>query len=199
MNQQILKHIIWVSLISLLLMQNISAQPNNNRRRPVANADADDIYISPEQEIEVLEYIKQAYPFKYEDIKRMKKSLPNVYRKTLVRAYREMQFSQRIKEEDPERFENLKKERQLETKSHELADQYKNTNNQESKAAIKEELEQVLEDAFEIRQQNREFEIRSLQKKLEDLMNDNEARMNQKDQIIEKRLNELLGTSDLKW
>ncbi len=199
MNQRIIKHILWGVFVSLLFMQTVSAQQGGNRRRPVRNAEMGDMDFSPEQEAEILEYIKQAYPFKYEDVKRMKKSLPNVYRKTLAKAWREMKFALRVQDEDPARYENLKKERQLEIRSHELADQYKVASTDEEKAAIQEELENVLDEAFQIRQLNREGEIKNLQKKIEQLKNDNEARMRQKDKIIEKRLNELLGISNLKW
>lgn len=190
---------VLIFLIAVLcMMQSAIAQPRNNQRRQ-PNQRFDSTELTGNKEQEVLDYISKIYPHKYENLMKLRGKRPQLYKQTLLRAYKEMEFSQRLKKENPEQYENLKLERELESQSQELAMQYKNVETDEERKSIKKKLESVLIQAFEVKQANREYEIQKLEERLNDLIEKNEERKSNKTQIIQKRLDQLLGLDNLNW
>ncbi len=155
--------------------------------------------LTQEREEEVLQYVSQAYPHKYENLIQLRSRRPVLYRQALLRAYKEMQFAERLREENPEQYENLKLERELESQSQTLAEQYKTAETEAEKKAIEEKLRSVLIQTFEVRQANRQFEIDKLESRLQELKEKNEERQQNKNRIIQLRIDELLGLGELKW
>ncbi len=158
------------------------------------------LYLTPEQETEVLEYLEEYSPELVERLSRVKVTLPDTYREQLSRAYRQMSYMENLKETDPEQYERISEERRLELESSQLATQYKNTADEDEKSEIRVELKDLLFELFDYRQMNRIVEIERLEKRLESLKEENQNRLDNKDQIVNNRLLELLGErSGLEW
>lgn len=189
---------LMILIVALCVMPSVFAQPRNNQRRS-PNPQFETNELTGNKEQEVLDYISKTYPNKYENLMKLKSRRPQLYKQTLFRAYKEMEFSRRLKEENPEQYENLKLERELESQSQDLAIQYNDAETDEERKAIEEKLESVLIQAFEVKQANREYEIQKLEDRLNDLIEKNEERKSNKSKIIQKRLNQLLGVDELKW
>ena len=157
------------------------------------------LYLTPEQEAEALEYLREVYPERVEDILVWKDLRPDQYRRGLSRAFREMRFMKMLKEKNPERYARVSEEKQLERKSRSLAKKYREADDETEKARLREELEVLLDGLFDYRQMNRKGEIERLEKRLAELREDNQKRLANKEEIVQKRLRELLGEKGLEW
>ena len=187
-------------LMGLLFSEAGLAQRPRNQRPGVPNrGKADVLLLTPEQEKGVMEYFKNNYPDRLAEMENIKSRDPEQYNRQLSRAFREMRFAEQLKSEDPERYEQLKEEKRLENKSRVLARKYRETYDQAEKERIETELKGILEDAFKYRQMNRNAEIAQLEEKLRELREQNKERMENRDKIIELRLQELLDEKTLSW
>ena len=105
-----------------------------------------------------------------------------------------------MKEWNPERYEQKKKEHALEIRGRQLAEKYRHNNDSKVKETIKKELSSILSQMFDIREKDREEEIKLLTEKLDHLKNVLEERKTKKKEIVERRLQEMLGEIDvLRW
>lgn len=158
------------------------------------------LYLSTEQETEVLEYLEEYSPELVERLSRIKVTRPDTYREQLSRAYRQMIYLENLQETDPDQYERISEERRLELESNQLANQYKNSTDESEKNEIRAELEDLLYRLFDYRQMNRIVEIERLEERLADLKEENQNRLDNKDAIVNNRLLELLGErSGLEW
>ncbi|GJQ63060.1 MAG: hypothetical protein SCALA702_21130 [Melioribacteraceae bacterium] len=85
---------------------------------------------------------------------------------------------------------------EMELQSEKLALEYKNAKSSE-KSAIKEKLNDLLNDLFAKREKLKQNEVDELTKELEELKSSLELRKKKKDTIIERRLEELLGNGEI--
>ena len=169
-------------------------------RRPAAQAQPEILYLTPEQEEEVVAYLRKAHPDRVDNLVDLKAKRPGLYRSVLSTAYREMRYMERLKEDDPERYEQVAQEKKLEEDARQLAKNYRDAEDQNDKARLREELKALLDRLFDYRQMNRQFEIEKLEKRLEELKDVNERRLANKEEIVGRRLDELLGTKrELEW
>jgi len=191
-----------VSLSVLLVFQSIYASmgPRNDMRKSRLNYNHHMIRMTPEDENKTLEYLKSFDQDLYEELLSIKDSRPEFFRRTLSRIYREMHYLKRLKEEDPDRYENVLEEKKLEKTTKDLAKKYRKSEDRSEKEKIKAELNELLYKLFEYRQMNRQYEINRLEERLQLLKEDMEERVNNKEEIIENRLDKLIGDNDsLKW
>lgn len=189
-----------IFLIVLAFSDAGFAQRQRNPRPAIPNrGKADVLLLTPKQEKAVMEYCKNNYPDRLAEMENIKRTDPERYNRQLSRAFREMRFAEQLKTEDPKRYEQLKEEKRLENKSRILAKKYHETLDETEKTRIEIELKNVLEEAFKYRQMNRNAEIAQLEEKLKELREQNKERMENRDKIIELRLQELLGEQTLSW
>jgi len=177
--------------------QTSATLPNNRyqRKEKLRN-----IQITPEQEAKIFEYLRQNFPETVDRLEKLKITNPAMYKNQLVKIYKEITYVERIKNNDPERYQEILKEKKLNEKSLDLARKYKETDDEQEKLKIKKDLEELLYQLFNYRQKNREFEIKRLEKKLAELKAANIKRNENKKLIIEKRLKQLIGEKDyLNW
>lgn len=197
MKNKILYIIIFGLIISITGFANAQNRPQNLRNRP------DRILpemqkLTPEQEQEALDHVKATYPEeKYQKLLELKGTRDMLYHRLLMRAYREMQYVDQLKERDPEQYEAMQEKEKLEKQTKELVDQYKSTENESQKEELKNQITELLNKIFDIRQQNREKEIQRLEERLAEAKANNEKRLQNKEEIVAERLNELLGEE--KW
>lgn len=169
-------------------------QERSRARRPGAQAKPEILYLTPEQEEEVIAYMRKARPDRVENLLDLKGKRPGLYRSFLSRAYREMRYMERLQEDDPERYEQVAQEKKLEEEARALAKKYRESADENEKVQLKEDLKALLDKLFDYRQMNRQFEIEKLEKRLEELKDVNERRLANKEEIVGRRLDEMLGT-----
>ena len=158
------------------------------------------LYLDEEQEAEALNFINQTDSKRAEELMVLKERSPENYRIQLSLAFREMRELQRLKEDDPERYERVVKEKELNRKSYELVELYRKTTSEEEKKSIRTQLENLLDTLFDYRQMNREEEIERLEKQVAELKEINNKRIASKKEIVLNRLAEMLGEkSGLEW
>ena len=105
-----------------------------------------------------------------------------------------------MRNKNPERYNRIFKERQIDDKSYLLAQAYKKEASEEEKLKIREDLKKVLYKQFEDRQKIREEEMLRLEKRLQELKENLDKRQEKLDAIVEERLKKLLELEkELKW
>ena len=199
-----MKHIycnlLFITLVCVFV--NISSL-FSQERQPAAQLQGTPVIVrdlNSQQEAEVLKYLEEYYPERVDQLSRIKESRSDTYREQLLRAYTQMIFLNSLKESDPEQYQQVVEERNLEAESNNLATQYKNMTNISEKEKIKTELETLLNKLFDYRQRNRIVEIERLEERLANLKEENQNRLDNKDEIVKDRLYELLGEkSGLEW
>lgn len=138
------------------------------------------------------EYLKKLDKDLKADLLEMKKFDKEKYFETLM----ETQYSQfrvlHFDDVDKEIFEREKKMNNLEIKTEVLAFKYQQAKAAD-KAAIKSELKARLGELFELREKDRQYQIAQLEKELEELKSSLEFRKKNKELVISRRLQELLG------
>ena len=187
------------TIVTILICMETMAF-GQDRRQPRNMSKQEILFLTPEQEAEVMAYVKSAHPEKLDQFMSLKDSKPMVYRRMLTRGYREMRLMTELKERDPERYSRVGEERKLESKSQALVRKMKATEDEEEKLRLRPEIERILNQVFDLRQSNRQMEIERLEKKLSELKENNQKRLASKEEILKRRLTELLGEEKgLEW
>ena len=98
----------------------------------------------------------------------------------------------RMQRDDPEMFELHMKDRGLEQQSLQIAEQYRRTP-ADARAEIGEQLDKVVNQHFEVRQERRLLELKRMEAEIDRLRKTIERRKEARDTIIQKRFSELTG------
>lgn len=169
------------------------------RKQVQTQTNQDVLYLTDQQEQDVILYLKEVRPEQAEELLALKDRRPLAYQKFLSRAFREMRYMEEIKQNDPERYQIMAQEKQLESQSRDLAKQYRRSTDDAEKSRMRTELYAILDQLFDLRQMNREFEIERLEKRLEEAKANNLKRLENKKSIIDLRMNELLKEGGMEW
>jgi hypothetical protein len=103
----------------------------------------------------------------------------------------------RLEQDDPEMFELVKKDHDLERQSHETAQRMRGMGRSDREKA-KAELSEVVTKHFDVRQERRHLQIKRLEEEIKRLKDQIEARTKSRDELIKRRVAELAGDeSDL--
>ena len=158
------------------------------------------VNLTPEQEQEAMAYIQKVAPDEAERLKRLKAADPKRYADMLNRRLREKRRLERLKQEDPARYENEVKIRELERQSHELADTYRNSTGETARSGIRTKLATLTARLFDLREGRRQEEVKRMERDLERLRANLTERQKHKQQIIERRVAQLLGEAGtMEW
>jgi hypothetical protein len=183
----------------IILALSLSSAAAGQVRQPNRGGQAEQ-QLTREMERQVLEYVSKYHPERLKQLEQLRTDRPVFYRRALVRFSREMNTMNRLKQEDPERYQELLEENKLDAESLDLAQQYKDASNEAEKEAIRKKLEDLLNRIFELRQKNRQQEIERLEKRIAGLREQNAKRLDMKDEIVQRRLLQLLGEKNvLEW
>ena len=104
-----------------------------------------------------------------------------------------------LKDTDPAMYELRVEDVRLTLQSRRLAQQYSEALRQEDEQRAEQrfdELQALLEAHFEIRQRLRQLELQRLEQRIAALREQIEAREDDRDEVIEQRLHELVGTEE---
>jgi len=99
---------------------------------------------------------------------------------------------ERIREEDPEMYELISSDIELERRTQNLARRVRGAA-KEDQTKAREELLKIAAEQFVVRQKRRELHLKRLEEELKELRASLEKRAGQKQEIIERRVNDLLG------
>jgi hypothetical protein len=100
-----------------------------------------------------------------------------------------------LEQNDPEMYKLLQADSNLDRQSQELAIQYRQAP-KDQREAIKQKLETSVTEHFEARQQRRLLELKRLEEELKRLRDSIDKRKESQQQIIDRRVSELLGLQD---
>ena len=141
---------------------------------------------------EGLQWLKEKSPEKYEKLIQLKDKNPQRFERE--------DMLQRLETEDPETYAMYKKLSELDGKTRELAEKYNAESSSIEKEKIKNEIQGVLNEAFDLKLAIGERRLNHLKEKLSELEKFAETRKSRKDEIIKKHLKNLLQQEDnLRW
>jgi hypothetical protein len=160
----------------------------------------DVLYLTPEQERETMGYLRENYQDRIDELMALKKKSKLLYMKKMTQAYREMRFMKDLKDQDEERYKRVAEEKKLEKQVRMLVEDYWQTGDTMKKEELRKSIWKLLSKIFDYRQMNRQEEIEKLENKLKELKEVNEQRLANKDQIVETKLNDMLGGNpEMEW
>ncbi|MBC8354316.1 MAG: hypothetical protein H8E66_20165 [Planctomycetes bacterium] len=107
----------------------------------------------------------------------------------------ELQRMEELKELDPEMYELEKSDRELDRKTLDLSEQYQRAP-KDKREALQKQLAAAVAQHFDVRQARRELHLKRLTEELAKLRESIERRNDVRDQIIGKRVSELVGDED---
>jgi hypothetical protein len=97
-----------------------------------------------------------------------------------------------IQTKDPELFNLMKTDAQLDRETHETAMQYRKAA-ADQRDTLKKQVEQLVEKQFDVRQQKRTLELKRVEEQLQRLRDKMSRREKARKELVEKRVAELLG------
>jgi hypothetical protein len=194
----LLKTII-ISVLIVVCSQTLWAQ-----KRPGWSDDRmknqDVLYLTPEQEKEVMGYLRENYQDRLGELMELKKNSKLLYMKKMTQAYREMRFLKDLKDQDECRYKRVADEKKLEKQVRMLVEDYWQTGDTLKKDELRRAIWKLLSKIFDYRQMNRQEEIEKLESKLKELKDANEQRLANKDEIVETKLTDMLGGKpEMEW
>ena len=198
----------YLAVAVCLLVSGSSAQgqkrkpPKDNRRdeRPQWSVESIEQIaqeLGPNWETEALKQLQLEEPEEAKMLEQERLKNPEKYRQKLVQAWGDLRRLQRLKTENPEKYQQFKKKMQLNRQSHELTRAYRQAEDATQKQQIRTQLKTCLAELFALREAERAEKVTELEQELERLREMLAFRQKNKDQIIEKRLDEMLQDSDL--
>ena len=109
-------------------------------------------------------------------------------------------FTSFMEPTEKERYENERKIDEMETRTEALGIRYEHSSSESEKQKIVGDLKTVLNQLFDMKEKSRSLEVEALEKELKQLKESLNVRKQSKNEIINRRLNELIGKGDyLDW
>jgi spermidine/putrescine-binding protein len=202
-----MKRILFVIVSWIILVPNLelSAQTSNSYKEDLAQyKDAGSIYLtqvqgkemSKEEEEKLLRNLSPEIRIMMEEIKKLNKNkYYQLLRSTfpfgnLITGYSNQEVLKSLLSSG----ENLKREKELEIEAELLALRIKKSDSI-TQPKLRNELAGVLNELFDIKETKKEAEIKQLEKRLKELKESIQARKQNKNEIVERRMQEMLGDS----
>ncbi|MEW6508186.1 MAG: hypothetical protein AB1432_10620 [Bacteroidota bacterium] len=202
-----MKRILFVIVSWIILVPNLelSAQTSNSYKEDLAQyKDAGSIYLtqvqgkemSKEEEEKLLRNLSPEIRIMMEEIKKLNKNkYYQLLRSTfpfgnLITGYSNQEVLKSLLSSG----ENLKREKELEIEAELLALRIKKSDSI-TQPKLRNELAGVLNELFDIKETKKEAEIKQLEKRLQELKESIQARKQNKNEIVERRMQEMLGDS----
>lgn len=189
-------------MVSVLLLSGVcvqlSAQEKKIKKKPDVAVEEYSRQFA-EKEREALEFLREISPEKVEKLLMVKEVNRDEYNYQLKRVLEEMMQARRFEKSDPERYERIVRTKSLEEKSQSLGRAHRQASKSE-KANIEAELNKILSELFDLREENRREEVAKLETRLKELKDSLKERQENKAEIIKRRLAQLTGQGQhLEW
>ena len=150
----------------------------------------------PELDKDIVKFLEQFDPERLKQLRHLKEVDPEAFLRMMKESQHEMMKLNELRERDPQRFEQIMKERQMENEIKELSLQCRKSQNNDEKEEIKKDIKTRLEKLFDLREAQRENEIKRMEQELNKLKEKMKTRKTNRDKIIERRQKELIGEED---
>ena len=148
----------------------------------------------------VLDYVRQHNPEEYATLQKDRDRNPAKFEDKLLKNAERMVRLEELRVADPDRYENEKRKQQLEIAVRQLSREYQKAEDEKKRKELKAQLWDQLEELFTLREAEKKQKIERLEKELQKLKEIVELRQKKKDEIINNRLNELIGQRGaLRW
>jgi hypothetical protein len=151
------------------------------------------VKISEEEKENILQFYQQIDPNIEVKVQRLQATDPRGLEKQYQKMYREYMFLKRLQEEETDRYNEAIELRRLSVKADEKARAYHQSETEAQKLQIKTDLREILDKLFDLREKERAAEAERIEKRLEHLRQEMQERRTNKAQIVENRLNQMVG------
>ena len=156
--------------------------------------------MGPEAEKEALDFLQIIAPFRVEELQALKQVNPPEFQqrvREILDVKHRLDFA---KKNDPQRYELMLQETRMEQETQQRGEQYRRARTDEEKNRIGQELQQLLDRLFDVKEKNKELEIKRLEEQLAKLKNTIAERKKNKSQIVAARMEELTDErNSLRW
>lgn len=168
-------------------------RPDASFRKPPLAQLPENFVLTPELEKEALDYLAQTSPSEAQDLPRFKLADQRRYTMRLKAVLDEKMRLQAWQKDDPARYEREMKIRDLERQSRELSENYHKSSDETARRTIRTNLNNVIAQLFDLREMNRQDEVKRMQADLKRLVETLEQRQKNRAGIIERRIQQLTG------
>lgn len=189
---------LWIVLL-LVISSSVPAQQVRPRQRPERNLPRQEKWDeSKEQDIRDILKEKNIVDMAFLDSLKTNNSLQ--YKHFMMKNWAEIQKLERIKTIAPELYERGLQKARLNGECWELAWKYRNSDESDETEALRTELKEKLGQLFDLRETEKQERIEKLEEELEKLKEMVQERQENREEIIERRLNDMLNEKDeLSW
>ncbi|MFH1226621.1 MAG: hypothetical protein V1701_01805 [Planctomycetota bacterium] len=151
---------------------------------------------------EIYGFLKEFDPERLEKIQLLEKENPELFMRVLQEANQRLIKLKELKERDPARYQQMMTEHTMERSVRDLSKKYRESQTPQEKETIKNEMRQTLDKIFELKELQRETEIKKLEEEVNKLKEKMKKRKTNKDKIIDRRIKIMTGEEeqdDLGW
>jgi hypothetical protein len=144
--------------------------------------------LTDEQVEEILAFVKEKMPWRYEQLKQWQEEKPDFFRRMCRRLRFEIGQLKRLKKDNPKAYEAAMEEHRLRARAAELAARARQTESETDRQKAKAELREVLARLFDAEGKAREAQIHELEERIHQLREQLAERARQRERIIEHML-----------
>ena len=200
-----------LSIWGLVLHGRSLAQEKTAPRPPRANAPfqgekpplaplPENFVLTPELEKEALDYLVSINPREAQDLQRFKLADQRRYTMRLKAGLDEKARLEFFQKDDPARYERELKIRDLERQSREFSESYRKSLDGAGRQATRANLSNVIAQLFDLREMNRQDEVKRMEADLQRLRETLEQRQKNRAGIIDRRIQQLTGEAGaMEW
>jgi hypothetical protein len=159
-----------------------------------------DVELTPEMEKDALEHLAKLNPRGADELRELKMVNQGAYAERLRQILREKYHLERLQKEEPARFARESQIRELERQSRELGESYRKTQDEAARKTIRNDLANVTAQLFDLREMNRQEEVKRMEAELSRLKETLVQRQKNRMSIIERRILQLTGEAGaMEW
>lgn len=148
--------------------------------------------VTDEQIENILAFVRKYMPWRVESLQKMRESEPERFRQLCRRLRFEVSQLLHLKERDEAAFQKAIEERRIRMRAAELAQRVRETENQQEREALVQELRGVINEMFELEIATQEAHIRGLEERIEQLRRELRERADHRREVVEQRLREAM-------
>jgi len=159
------------------------------------------VRLSDQEREEAMDFVR-AYggAMRLRRLENLRLAAPLKFEQGLRRALVKKREVEKLKERDPKLYKKVLKIMELERKSFDLAEDYRNTEDETEKENIKNQLMATLSEQFSLKEEEKNARMKKLEDKLARLKDELMKREKNKKEVVNRRLKDLLGENRyLEW
>ena len=156
--------------------------------------------VTEEEEQAALAFLREVDPEAADRIEALKVSAPRWYSISLRRTLMAQMRLDDMAGRDSSLYRRHCEMFRLDARAENVAMQYREAQNDADRIRLRSELVDILERLFDLREEDKRYEIEQLEKRIERLRRIVDERTERKDEIVERRADELIGARDtIEW